>query len=72
MLSLDQLRKIDPKFSGASDRQLEPLRQALYAMAQLAYEARHSKSGSKIPVGLFPPIEPGSTLELWNKELKQE
>ena len=73
MLILDQLRKVAPKFSGASDKELEAVRQALYAMAQLAYEVRHGgRGGSKNPVGLFPAQDEASTLSLWSKGSEQE
>jgi hypothetical protein len=57
MLSLQELKKIDPAFEDLSDPQLRRLRAKLYALGELAFDfwadnnpAR--KSVSKNPVGV--------------------
>lgn len=51
MLSLEQLRKVDPDLEAMSDEELMELRAGLYETAQIAFEAWHAeKGGSKVPV----------------------
>lgn len=54
MLSLEQIRKIDPALADIPDAELEQIRDAYYAAAQLAFDVRaERKSGSKNPVRLL-------------------
>lgn len=69
MLSIAQLRKIDPSKKNLSDEQLEEIRHAMYEMVQLAYDVwQGDKKGSKNPTGVFPPEEPNDTLSLWDQK----
>ncbi len=73
MLSLEQLRKLHPRPEEVTDKELQELGSAMAGLAQLAFDVYwHEKSGSKNPVGLFPPKEQGDTLTLWSKDQKQE
>lgn len=38
MISLEKMRKIEPKLADKSDEELADIRDRLYEMAQLAYE----------------------------------
>lgn len=72
MLSIDQLRKLNPQFEKMDDRALEELRSAMYQLGQLCFDVWWTeKSGSKNPTGVFPPAGPSDTLTLWSKEQKQ-
>ena len=49
MISLDELKKIDPKLSKYSDEELEKIRALLYSLGQLAIESfLDNKKGSTI------------------------
>jgi hypothetical protein len=49
MISLDQLKKIDPKLSKYSDEELTKIRALLYSLGQLAIESfLESKKSSTI------------------------
>lgn len=57
MLSLKELRKIDPDLENVSDAQLRNVRAKLYALGELAFdvwanEKRGPKPVSKNPVGV--------------------
>ena len=52
MISLDQLRELEPKLKNASDKEVSAIREKLYGMAQLAYERWMDENGSKFPLGL--------------------
>lgn len=52
MISLDQLRELEPKLKNASDEEVAEIRERLYGLAQLAYDRYIDVHGSKIPVGL--------------------
>jgi hypothetical protein len=63
MLTLEQMRKIDPELGHLSDAELEQIRLALYDAVQLAHEVYVGKKyGSKCPVRSFPPFEIKSKL----------
>lgn len=63
LLSLSQLREIDPSLRLVSDEDLEIVRSSLYEMAQLAFDVwNEGNGGSKYPVGSFTPEAHGSTL----------
>lgn len=63
MLSLDQLRKIDPDLANLSDEQLTAIRADLYQTTQLAFEVWWlEKSGSKFPVRSSPSSENDITI----------
>ena len=52
MLSLEDIRKIDPELSDVSDAELEEVLATLYELGRLAYDVQQiEKSGSKNPVG---------------------
>ena len=58
MLSVEQMRKVDPELASLSDSELEALRSDLYETAQLAFDVWWTeKSGSKNPVRLLPTAE---------------
>lgn len=49
MISIDELKRIDPKLSKYSDTELEKIRALLYSLGQLAIENfLESKKGSTI------------------------
>ena len=50
MLSLEQLRKIDPNLSDLSDEQLLSVRESLYSLSRMAFEIAN-KDVSKSPIG---------------------
>ena len=55
MLSVNQLRKIDPSLKEMTDREIEILREDFYTMAQIAFDFwLEQKGGSKNPVWLSP------------------
>lgn len=63
MLTLEQIRKIDPSLGHLSDGDLEQVRLALYDAAQLAFDVYQAKKGgSKSPVRSFPASEIESKL----------
>jgi hypothetical protein len=52
MISIEQLRKIEPAFEKYSDKELLKIRALLYSAGQLALENYVAdKGGSKYPVG---------------------
>ena len=60
MISLDELRKIEPSLEKLSDKELTIIRNLLYAQGQLAFECWLEKqSGSKNPIGVhgLPDID---------------
>ena len=56
MISVEQMRKIDPAVIQMSDEELETLKADLYETVQLAFDVwwQEKKSGSKNPTGLLP------------------
>lgn len=52
MLSLEELRKIDPTLSDLSDAELIKVRNDLYKLGQIVFDdwASEDRSGSKFPV----------------------
>ena len=48
MISIDELKRIDPKLSKYSDTELEKIRALLYSLGQLAIESFLDKKGSTI------------------------
>lgn len=63
MLTLLELRKIDPELANLTDDELTALRADLYQTAQLAFDKWWTeKSGSKNPVGSSPEEPEVSTL----------
>ena len=71
MLTLDQLRKLDPSLKGCEDRHLEELRTALYDVAQLAFDKWWAERSSKKPVGLFSHGKDKDSIKLWKNDRKQ-
>ncbi len=58
MLSVEQIKKIDPSLADMSESELEKLREALYEVGQLAFDVWwHRKCGSKNPVRAFTDPE---------------
>lgn len=56
MLTLTQLRKIDPSLAHVPNERLEAIRAELYGAAQLAFDSWLSvKTDSKCPLGLLTP-----------------
>lgn len=56
MLSLDQLRKIDPSLADLPDEELLMIAERLYGIANIALDVWQEKGGSKIPSGHLPKI----------------
>ncbi|MEI7709125.1 MAG: hypothetical protein WCI76_00220 [bacterium] len=54
MISLEDLKRIEPKLQGKSDEELTKIRNLLYGLGQLTLETYlERKSGSKFPVGVY-------------------
>ena len=54
MINIEELKRIDPKLQGKSDKEIIEIRNLLYGLAKLTLETYfEEKSGSKLPV--FPP-----------------
>lgn len=51
MLSLNQLRKIDPELRNLSDDEVLKIRDSFYELGQIIYEDWGANGGSKNPVG---------------------
>jgi len=52
VISLEDLRKIDPELNDLTDEELEQIRAELYQLGQLAFDVWWlEKDGSKNPVG---------------------
>lgn len=55
MISLEQLRRIDPEVAHLTDEELFEIRQSFYDFGELMFEDwKDQKFGSKNPIGLFP------------------
>ncbi len=54
MLTLDQIRKLDPSLADVPDEELLMIRDGLYGVANIALDAWQEKGGSKIPSGHLP------------------
>lgn len=52
MISLDQIRSLEPKLKDSSDEEVSIIREKLYELAQLTFDSWVDENGSKIPVGL--------------------
>lgn len=52
MITLDQIRKLEPTLKDASDEDVAVIREYLYGLGQLAFDTWTVKNGSKIAVGL--------------------
>ena len=52
MISLDQIRELEPKLKNSSDEEVAIIREKLYEMAQLVFDTWKDSHGSKIPLGL--------------------
>lgn len=55
MLTLSQLRKIDPALTHISDEDLEAIRSELYQIARLAFDFKYREVDSKNLIGLLAP-----------------
>lgn len=54
MISLNELRKIDPRLEKIPDEELIKIRHSLYSLGQLALEAFiEQKTGSKLPLRVY-------------------
>ncbi len=54
MISIEELRKIDPRFCEVTDEELIKIRHSLYILGQLALESFiESKTGSKNPLRVY-------------------
>ncbi len=63
VITVEQMKKIDPDLADMSEIELEELRDALYESAQLAFDVYWAKkNGSKNPVGSLPTEGADSTL----------
>ena len=53
MISIEELRKIDPEMENLSDEELTKVREMLYSLGQLAFDSwLEDNDGSKNPVGV--------------------
>ena len=52
MISLDQIRELEPSLKNAPDEDVALIREKLYGLGHLVFESWQSESGSKIPMGL--------------------
>ncbi len=69
MLSVIQMLKIDPTLARYSEKELLTLRETLYSMAQLHFDAWWAqKQGSKNPRGLFPDLGAEAKLRICKKK----
>ena len=58
MLSLNQIKKIDPTLGELTEEDAEKIRHAFYELAQLIFEDWYDeKNGSKNPRGLLTIVE---------------
>lgn len=57
MLTLDQIRKLDPSLADVPDEELLVIRDCLYSTARIAFDTWQEQEGSKIPFGHLPKIE---------------
>ena len=54
MISIEELKRIDPKLQGKSDKEILEIRNLLYGLAKLSLETYfEEKSGSKLPVRVY-------------------
>ncbi len=54
MISLEELRRIDPRLKNVPDEKLIKIRHSLYSLAQLGIESYlEKKTGSKYPVRVY-------------------
>lgn len=54
MISLNDLRKIDPRLAKIPDKELIKIRASLYSLGQLALEAfMKKKTGAKYPIRVY-------------------
>ncbi len=51
MLTLDQIRKLDPNLADVPDKELLMIVERLYGVANIALDVWQEKGGSKIPFG---------------------
>lgn len=63
MLSVEQLRKIDPDLNKLSDEEVLQVRDIFYDLGQIIYEDYSKKEDSKNPVGVLRGLEKGSKLK---------
>ena len=65
MLSLEDIRKVDPELADISDAELEEVRATLYELGRLAYDVQvFEKSGSKNPVGSLTVLTNKASINL--------
>ncbi len=54
MISLEELRKIEPRFKEMPDEELMKIRHSLYSLGQLSLESfLEKKTGSKFPLRVY-------------------
>ncbi len=52
MISLEQMRELEPKLKNASDEEVAIIRERLYGLAQLTFDSWVDEHGSNFPLGL--------------------
>ncbi len=57
MISIDDIRNIEPSLRYASDSEIETIREKLYELANLGIDSYIEENGSKIPFGLEDVIQ---------------
>lgn len=64
VLSIEQLRKIDPMLSHLSDDKLLEIRNSFYDLGQLIFDDwLENGAGSKSPVGVLQRLKDGNKIE---------
>ncbi len=72
MMSLEEMRKIEPALKKVTDQELEKARKLLYDLGRLSLECfMESKAGSKYPVRV-PGQTKGNTQELKQCKMEKE
>lgn len=65
MISLDELRRLEPTLRDASKDTLMEIRAQLYALGELAFDVwQREKTGSNYPQGVVTPEQLNSTIDI--------
>ncbi|MEK7187827.1 MAG: hypothetical protein AAB691_03215 [Patescibacteria group bacterium] len=64
MLSLEQLRKVDPNLSGLTDEEVLEIRDSYYDLGRLMFDVWLDEvGGSKYPVGVLRKLKEGNKIK---------
>lgn len=65
MISLDELRHLEPTLADMNDEDLSEIRTELYALGQLAFDVwQREQTGSNYPQGVVTPDPSNSTIDI--------